>query len=256
MLRLLKSVILIFTISLANSSSAEEFLFQEKVVHPMCIAGLIPSMAAAEADHVDSVDLDQCTKSTTPVTSQNADGISKHSINYNGSFIYNFLGNIGDYSFFDTTTESINSTVKNIVIAKYVENKQEHSLVLYDIITSGDNCNGSIVSNQITNNQFLVSQLVNPALFLSIATNKEDIRGLKDFDKSNDVCLGSMTQAYNIENKELTLHSSELDKKLYVSHLENKKQNCFNEQIESLDSDHMDSQQTYDLAKKIISECS
>ncbi len=263
----LKFFILILIVSLSNSAIAEDFLFEGKIVHPLCIASLIPSSAAEEVDYVDNVDLDQCMKSTIPVTSQNMTNINKYIIDYkHGVFIYNFLGNILDYSFFETLSQSTSGSTKNIVVAKYVtENNSEnhspttlkHKLVLYDIITSGNKCNGSIVGNQITDNQLLISQLVNPALFLSIATNKDDVRGLGKFDRSNDACLGTVTQIYNIDNKDLTLYSSEVHSELYAKYSENKskEQDCFNKQMESITSDNLDSQQTQDMAKKIITNC-
>ncbi len=261
MLNRFKSFIVLFTLLLTNSAIAEDFLIEGKILHPICIASLIPSLAAQEVDYADNVELQQCMKSSIPVTNQNLKNINKHIINYkNGIFMYSFLGNIQDYNFFETLIQSPTGTAKNIVVARYTaenSSKNKHNLVLYDIITSGNKCNGSIVGNKIKNNELFISQLASPALFLSIATNKEEIRGLGKFDRSNDSCIGTVTQIYNIKNKELTLYNSEINSELYIKNSQNKskEQICFNKLIEPINSGILSNQQTQDIAKKIISDC-
>ena len=261
MLNRFKFFILFLTISLTKLALAEDFLFEGKAIHPICIASLIPSLAEQEVDYADIVELEQCMTSSIPVTSQNLKNINKHIINYkNGIFMYSFLGNIYDYSFFETLIQSSTGTAKNIVVAKYTtqnSSKNKHNLALYDIITSGNKCNGSIVGNKIKNNEFFISQLVSPALFLSIATNKDEIQGLGKFDRSNDSCIGTVTQIYNIKSKELTLYNTEINSELYVKNSQNKskEQICFNKLIESINNNILDNQQTQDIAKKIISDC-
>lgn len=263
MLNRFKFFILFLTISLTKLALAEDFLFEGKAIHPICIASLIPSLIEQEADYVDNVNLEQCMKSTVPVTSQVMGNVNKHIINYkNGVFIYSFLGNILDYNFFETLIQSPTGASKNIVVTKYIpenniKNQNQHNLTLYDIITSGNKCNGSIVGNKIINNELLISQLVNPALFLSIATSKEDVHGLGKFDRSNDSCLGTVTQVYSIVNKNLTLYSSEIHSALYAKNSESKskEQICFNKQIEHINSDILYNKQTQSIANKIIANC-
>jgi hypothetical protein len=266
-----REIVIIFIISTIFSfiASAEDFLFETRVVHPLCIAKLVPSLAESEVDYVDTVDLDQCMASELPVQSMATPNGNEYTINYkNGTFQYVFLGTVDHYNAFSivsyspTTGISKNILIANIKEEKIVKNQYpvgiRRLLVLYDLITSGNKCNGSITAEKIQNNQLVIKQQVNPALFLSLATGQEDIRGLEKFDTSEEGCLGIVTQMYNLPNKSFNIEASYINFNDYNMlkdiKIETPQQKCFNKEAHNIVGD-LDKNQTQVLAHKIIATC-